>query len=134
VADTERQRDQRRRESSVVGCAAEAEPREALQRERDGNAATDRGAAVGYADESRSQGRRLCGVQRAHERAPWPPGPADAVGWREYLARRPGTEPAICRGTDGLADRLDRLRLLGNGVVPEQATFAIIELWRELHS
>ncbi|WP_281291461.1 DNA cytosine methyltransferase [Myxococcus llanfairpwllgwyngyllgogerychwyrndrobwllllantysiliogogogochensis] len=55
---------------------------------------------------------------------PWPPGRDDLEGWRSVLAKRPDIEPAICRMADGLAHRVDRLRLLGNGVVPQQAALA----------
>ena len=61
-------------------------------------------------------------------RCPWPPGPDDD-GWRRYLDRWPGTEPAVCRSADGLAYRIDRLRLLGNGVVDEQAALAFRTLY-----
>lgn len=39
---------------------------------------------------------------------------------------------AVCRVDDGCADRLDRLRALGNGVVPAQAALAWRELWGRL--
>jgi DNA (cytosine-5)-methyltransferase 1 len=73
------------------------------------------------------------GVGRPACVAPWPPGPDDAAGWRAYLDRWPGTEPAVRRGADGLARRVDRLRLLGNGVVPDQAELAWHVLRRRLH-
>lgn len=57
----------------------------------------------------------------------FPPGPADADGWRDWLAQG-GPEPALRRGAHGLAGGLDfaadRLRVLGNGVVPAQAALA----------
>lgn len=80
----------------------------------------------------------------AHERGdsirPWPPGPADVEGWRRVLAARPELAPALpqsaLRGVvDGMAlvsgglERIDLLRLLGNGVVPQQAAAAIQTLW-----
>jgi DNA (cytosine-5)-methyltransferase 1 len=34
------------------------------------------------------------------------------------------TEPGVCRMVDGVADRMDRLRACGNGVVPQQAEAA----------
>jgi DNA (cytosine-5)-methyltransferase 1 len=62
----------------------------------------------------------------------FPPGPADADGWAEYLRRRPDAQPAVRRGADGLAHRVDRLRLCGNGVVPLVAAHALRTLAAEL--
>jgi hypothetical protein len=56
--------------------------------------------------------------EHAGERPAWPPGPGDADGWARYLRCAPDLEPAVRRGADGLAHRVDRLRLCGNGVVP----------------
>ena len=55
---------------------------------------------------------------------PFPPGPTDAESWRHYLQHRPDLEPAVRGGADGLAYRVDRLRLCGNGVVPLVAAYA----------
>jgi DNA (cytosine-5)-methyltransferase 1 len=60
--------------------------------------------------------------------APWPPRPKDAAGWADYLERWPGTQPAVRRGVDGIPAGVDRLRSLGNAVVPDVATLA----WRVL--
>lgn len=59
-----------------------------------------------------------------------PPGPRDFDGWRDVLERAPQLEPAFRRMADGVAaaldiDRIDRLRMLGNGVHPLQAAYAI---------
>ncbi len=55
----------------------------------------------------------------------FPPGPGDLDAWREVLAYRPELEPAVCRVADGVADRVDRLRSVGNGVVPLEAAYAL---------
>lgn len=55
----------------------------------------------------------------------YPPGPGDLDAWREIIERAPRFEPAICRMADGMAGRVDRLRMLGNGVNPLQAAYAI---------
>ena len=59
----------------------------------------------------------------------FPPGPSDISSWRSVLERAPELEPAFRRVADGLASRLDiarvdRLRMLGNGVVPLEAAYA----------
>lgn len=58
----------------------------------------------------------------------FPPGYDDLDAWREVLARDPSLEPAVRRVADGLAHRLDRLRLTGNGVVPVVAAVAFLRL------
>ncbi|MFC0810757.1 DNA cytosine methyltransferase [Paracoccus panacisoli] len=70
--------------------------------------------------------------EHAGERSAWPPGPGDADGWEQYLRCAPDLEPAVRRGADGLAHRVDRLRLCGNGVVPLVAAHALRTLAAEL--
>ena len=56
----------------------------------------------------------------------FPPGPGDLAAWADTLARAPQFEPAVRRVADGLAStRTDWLRLLGNGVVPLAAAYAV---------
>jgi DNA (cytosine-5)-methyltransferase 1 len=40
--------------------------------------------------------------------------------WREYVS-----QPTICRGDDGLSNRVDRLRSLGNSIVPSVAAIPL---------
>ncbi len=70
--------------------------------------------------------------EHAGQRPPWPPGPLDADGWQRYLRSAPVAEPAVRRGSDGLAHRVDRLRLCGNGVVPLVAAHALRTLAYQL--
>lgn len=96
--------------------------------------------------------------------APYPPGPDDADGWDAYLRVYPWITPAVTRaqrvlrrGADGVAadvdgpgvlealraaitadpygrNRMDRLRLLGNGVNPDQAALALRILAQDLEA
>lgn len=63
----------------------------------------------------------------------YPPARNDVRGWAELIAADPSVEPAVCRDADGLAAgvdpslftyRADRLRSVGNGVVPLTAALA----------
>ena len=81
--------------------------------------------AVDDPHRTRPQGRGDEPCEHAGERVAWPPGPGDTDGWRDFLRHAPDAEPAIRRGADGLANRVDRLRLCGNGVVPLVAAYAL---------
>ncbi|MCC1492769.1 DNA cytosine methyltransferase [Cognatishimia sp. F0-27] len=87
---------------------------------------------VDDADRAGSQGWGDDIGEHAGERPAWPPGPGDADGWERYLRAAPDVEPSIRRGADGLAHRVDRLRLCGNGVVPLVAAHALRTLAAQL--
>jgi len=99
------------------------------RRPRDGHQA---GGDVGHATRIRrgeggATAEIRCGWSSSGGSSAFPPGPGDPEGWRRYVAAG-GPQPCIRRGADGTASRVDRLRMLGNGVVPQQAALA----WREL--
>lgn len=58
----------------------------------------------------------------------WPWGPLELGEWRAGAVDALGCQPAVPRMDDGLADRVERRALTGNGVVPLAAAHA----WRTL--
>jgi DNA (cytosine-5)-methyltransferase 1 len=61
-----------------------------------------------------------------------PPGPKDADGWARVLASVPAPQPSVCRLVTRPADRVERLRTIGNGVSPMAACMAFMALWAEV--
>lgn len=61
----------------------------------------------------------------------WPPGPGDIDSWR---SAPDALKPAVHRMADGMAYRVDRLRLCGNGVVPLAAAYAFRTLASHIES
>lgn len=62
------------------------------------------------------------GGHRKVERLAWSFCTTESFEWESI--------PRICGSTNGVAHQMDRLRLLGNGVVPQQAEKAFRELWK----
>lgn len=58
----------------------------------------------------------------------FPPDAGDFAAWDTWLAAQPGLQPALVGADDGLANKLDRYRLTGNGVVPVEAAYALATL------
>ena len=52
------------------------------------------------------------------------PGPEQRKQWGAFLKAYPTAQPSVRREADGTTTRLDRLKALGNGVVPLQAAAA----------
>lgn len=133
VADTVgEQRERGRGPVDMVGSSGRAQG-EARQRERRRDASGDRREAVA----ARPQGRGVRRRGRADERSAgtavgplglWPPGPDDTDGWTAVLEHDPSVEPAVHRMADGLACRVERSHLIGNGVVPLVAGAALLRL------
>lgn len=77
------------------------------------------GADASNTYDSGSQGQwTQCELfQDCREESPsWSSGHRLSSDWRSYLS-----EPVLCRGDDGLSGRVDRLKALGNSVVPHVA-------------
>ena len=87
---------------------------------------------AGAKAEPRSEGGRAFALDAGAPSVGIPllcPGPSDAR-WPDIIARAPHLEPAVRRVAHGVADRVDRLRACGNGVVPLVAGYA----WRTLEA
>lgn len=97
-----------------------------------------RGDALGISQRERPQERQGKRSRREQELPAFAraglfcPGPADLEEWAELLFHHPELEPAVRRTPNGASSRVDRLRALGNGVVPLTAGYAFATLARAI--
>ena len=64
-----------------------------------------------------------------------PPTIDDDIGWAHTLAHMPEIEPSFCRVVNGLPNGMEqRLRTLGNAVVPTMAAKGFTELVKKLQT
>jgi len=90
------------------------------KRSQDTNTIARSGENVAYPNGPLSEGRRL--PSGVHQKYCEPNSICDSV--RREATQQWLPEPQLGRVVDGCADRVDRLRLLGNGVVPQTAAKA----------
>ena len=74
---------------------------------------------LGNSNHKRLEGQLQC--ECSSELPAWPPSPSDYEGWNRVPNH---LKPALHRMADGMADRVDRIRACGNGVVPLVAAYA----------
>ena len=105
-----------------------------------GNSASDRhqeGCEETRREDSQSQQGRLFKSKRTGTQYPARPGEKQ-YEWEEprvvkIISQLGGTTDGAERGVDPIANRVDRLRLLGNGVVPGTCERAIRILLEKIH-
>lgn len=84
---------------------------------------------------SESEGQQEHAPGRGYKIRFAPPTIDDDLGWAYTLAHMPEIEPSICRVVDGLPVGMEqRLRTLGNGVVPSMAAKGFTELVKKLQT
>jgi len=117
VADPIGLRGQRRGEARNLAGQARGGESQGDQWQRHGDAADDCGAVALHTDGQRQPQQHTPALAARAGQPAWPDAPRRLnPDWRSYLS-----EPVLCRGDDGLSGRVDRLKALGNAVVPQVA-------------
>jgi DNA (cytosine-5)-methyltransferase 1 len=113
----------RRRSGYLAGTQRSVEGKKE-ERQRSGNATWDSSETAAHANNTRSQGQwPPCELPEGsrEEQAAWRGGGAMlSPEWRSYLS-----VPVLRRGDDGLSNRVDRLKQLGNSIVPQVAAIPL---------
>ncbi len=142
VADTGRSSDERRDDTRGVGGVRSERESTKTQRKRSRVDVSGGRDDVGRADNPRLEGWGETEQEGADERAAWPPGPEERDRWagvdpRLYPAVADTEAPAqpTVRGVaHGFPRRVDRLKALGNAVVPDVVALAWRTLVKELEA
>jgi len=115
--------DERRGESRELGRETEKTQSQRNQWQRGRNATWNRSqdGEMGNSNRARLEGWLQSIGQGSDKRPTWPSGPKDDAFWGQCPEE---AQPAICGVVDGASLRVDRLRALGNSVVPAQAALA----------
>jgi site-specific DNA-cytosine methylase len=108
-----------------MGCSDGRQPRPGAEPEHGRTGLADPDSARREGDRPESDESKLADAGRG--RWLFPPGRDDISGWRQAIAGG-CPQPSVRRDADGLAARLDRLRVVGNGVSPHAAGVAFAVL------
>jgi DNA (cytosine-5)-methyltransferase 1 len=92
------------------------------QRNGSGKSEAEIGSNDGKLGDTNSEGLEgRCECRYSNQLSASPPSSSDYEGWDRISD---DLKPAIHRMADGMADRVDRIRACGNGVVPLVAAYA----------
>jgi DNA (cytosine-5)-methyltransferase 1 len=89
-----------------------------------GTSTSGAGRKVGHGHQSGLERWGLLEGGSFCKRPTWPPGPYDGSQWTGIEGSFLPVEPKLQRVADGASSRVDRLRAIGNGVVPLVAAYA----------